>query len=210
VKYLRRYEESLNDKQNELNLILTDCKQYIEDVKESGIFLYRGVEKNIYSITKSENERNRQPVDTDINLHDYINDFFENKFGIRLREECVFTFQHDMYQSYGTNYLMFPIGEYTYYTSKDVLDLYRTLSVPKFSKFALSKRGILDSNQMETFHNEINEQEDKFIKLLGTYKEYNSLSEIGETPCEIMIDCDSYYLIPLRLTNDVKKMIINK
>jgi len=235
MKYLKTYEESNLEEDNFSKIkeiILRDCKPYLDDLKKlkETKFLHRGMKNRLFfsnidgiseKITVS---KNRLPVDTNRYVNHYINEIFEKKFGLKLRNECVFTIpQHLSNNIYGKCYFMFPIGDYKCYTSFFVSDLFSRLRDTDMIYFynylsnglkILSEENIkeyLKRNNLTIDVQDILDAKKEFDKILDTYKEYdgvtNEFINSFTLANEIMIVCDKYYLIDEKYTDQLINLL---
>lgn len=69
--------------------------------------------------------KNRRPKDTPAEIHDFIDDYFENKYGSRFRSEAIFaTGSYATAKTYGNVFIILPVGKYEVLWSPMVKDLY--------------------------------------------------------------------------------------
>ena len=67
----------------------------------------------------------RKPTDTPLPIHEFMDNWFYKKFGVKFRSNAMFaTKSKGSSQIYGTVYVVFPIGEFKYCYSTVVSDLY--------------------------------------------------------------------------------------
>lgn len=166
--------------------ILKDCQFFLKEINfhPENVFyhgLFRGIgiktndEKNI--LRKWRVNDSREPKDMPRELHDTLDDFFEEEFGTRFRSESLFaTGSKSMAREYGIVFLVFPIGRFEYIWSPVVRDAW------------------------EYFSNEHDYTSNQLKKVLHTTDNLyvnKNLDEGIESGNEIMIACESYYTIPL-------------
>ena len=102
--------------------IKKECSLYLKNNK--GNILYSGRDFNDI-IVKSKVRKDRRPLSTSRKTHNNLDKIFNDIFGVRLRSESVFcTLNYRVANSYGRPYVIFPIGEYTFYWSTVLNDLY--------------------------------------------------------------------------------------
>jgi hypothetical protein len=118
-----------------------NCSSYVNNHKNDASFLIRGIDgltSNDFDVEGTgyvlETEADRHPRDTRIVLHTMINDFFDEKFGSRLRSEhvafCYSNFRRaKVPDDYGDTYLIIPIGEYKMCYSPKIVDLFQSLDM---------------------------------------------------------------------------------
>ena len=170
----------------ELDIILSsirnNCKPYIQETSANPKFkLYRGIDKKeTPPYMEVSPQRNRQPVDTAVWMHEAMDNWFQAKFGLRARSQTLFTTALERQASlYGQPYVAFPVGNYQYVWSPKVMDLYQ--SGHKLRKDDVSE--FLDNAQYTS----------------------SSLVDAINTQNEVMVKCKSCYLI----RSDVVRSIEN-
>lgn len=169
-------------------------------------FLFRGIGEGGGSVDtddtftlKDYSKRDKRfTLDSSSFLVKHFNEHFEDKFGVRIRSKGTFCGSSIMANSYGDLYLIFPIGKFDYYWSKDVPDLF------SWSEY---KNWYDDCHSFDATVNEDDsmlQKADGDIKdIVSTYKKNANLKEAlwnGERffqGNEVMIDCDKFYLLNL-------------
>jgi hypothetical protein len=118
------------DFENIIEILERDCSDFLSEISsfKDIELLFRGssaaddVDNGIWQ--KSSNT-DRIPKDTSTDISDIFNDYFLEKFGIKLRAVGVFTSKSvNVASDYGKPYIFFPKGKYKYYWSYDIDDLY--------------------------------------------------------------------------------------
>lgn len=117
-----------DDFKNIISILERDCKQFLNEIKKIGQPLFRGT-RNFDEFDTGIGDRlvsgDREPVDTNKDISNIIDSYFQEKFGIKLRSSGIFaTKLPNVASDYGTPYLFFPVDGYEYYWSKDITDLY--------------------------------------------------------------------------------------
>ena len=116
-----------------VDMIQRDCKPFLK--ASNGLQLFRGIKASdkddmIRQLANSKFliaavRNNRQPKDSSSALHDALNVYFRERVGIPVRSACIFTTGNSGTAGlYGSMYLIFPIGEFHYAWSEDVIDAY--------------------------------------------------------------------------------------
>lgn len=99
-----------------------DCKEWFKNNSIDDL-LYRGIKDDSLEIFKGKVLKNRKPLDSTKNLHDFYNAAFIHKFKILLRSQSLFcSLVKSVANSYGKIYVIFPIGNYDLYWSDNVKD----------------------------------------------------------------------------------------
>ena len=191
--------KDVKEKYDNISLIWKHCQPVIKDIskmskKQNGdIFLFSGRAGRSYGVDKfyKANVRfNRKPKDTRQMFHDIANDEFENRFGIRARENSLFV-AGDPYTAsgYGKIYLIFPIGKYSILYSEEVDDFTNWLSSRIWYRDT-----IIPDPKMYTDKDELERVYTKDIKdVVSTFKETTSVKKIIDLGVEGMLLTESYY-----------------
>lgn len=164
-----------NESEDKLELILRDCQPILKEIGTKYTLL-RGI-RDSFMFRKFSVWQNRSPVDISPEGQNAFNEAFEKIYGIKdIRSKAVFTTGHcDNAEEYGQVYLIFPIGNYTYWWSPQSEDLYGD-----WYEEARTAADLYTSAE-------------KFLKK-NKYKN-NELEKALNTGHEIMLLCDSYYAI---------------
>lgn len=129
----KRYkEEEYDDEEFEeiISILEDECKEFLDEVKQSKVGpIFRGAKNIDDTYTKGLGVKgsriDREPLDTRRDVSKILDNFFEEKFGVKLRSSGVFASKLPTVASdYGRPFLFFPIGDYKYYWNPDVKDLY--------------------------------------------------------------------------------------
>lgn len=95
--------------------------------------LYRGVENIRGNFGKVIIEKNRTPLNSDIEFQAILNSGFKAVFGIPVRSECVFcTGLEREAKGYGTVIKIYPSDDFTAYWSGSIQDLYALSPMSSF------------------------------------------------------------------------------
>lgn len=197
------------------NLILRDCKPYLEqisyNIKEYP--LYRGVPDSRLTFGALPNPENRPSRDTPTKIHEAMDNWFEKKFGIRYRSNALFVtgdknMTSDYYagMTYGDLLLIFPIGDFRFCWSTkadDVMDELPTIGnamepdqtdVEAWKEWSLKSHGTGFSYQQPLPERGIKRIEGILTGL--NYIDYNLLNAI-KSGHEIMIHGKGFYFLSL-------------
>jgi len=186
-------------------LIYNNCKPYIKEAKiqtNDTNNLYRAVSADDDVIFMKRNTRltNRNPRDTSQVVHDLANDYFISIAGKPFRNAVFATNQPGIkfYNSIGMAYAMYPIGDFEYLYSVKIHDLTEFLN-SEFDHLA-TLASHLDSTES-----------DLILKALksANYVHNEGLEKVINLPqpSEVMIWCDSYYLVDIDVAIDVNEKI---
>lgn len=175
MKIIELFEDTITE-DNIIELIKRDCKPWLGKAKE---LVYRGMQKKVDAPFKQEVRADRQPRNTDGELHKAMDDWFNDNFGFRARSAAVFvTGDFDDAKSYGQAYAIFPIGDFKFVWSPNVGDLYMSMHNETPGRVPL---------KLERFKF----QDDELEKAISS-------------GFEIMIKCKDYYAVPVISIKEAK------
>ncbi len=128
-------KEGISDKLQRINIekIVKKCSQYFEEfgsATQNGYFFWRGTYSCPNKICKIIPRKNRKPTDTNIQVHEMVDDLFYEKFGWKPRSEGVFTSPDiNIADGYGKTYIFLPANGYKYVYSTKTLheDMYASI-----------------------------------------------------------------------------------
>lgn len=167
-------------------LIRRDCKPWLKEAGDAACLMYRGTSDVDGWFDKLDTRRDRKPTDTPRFVHAKLDDYFHEKFGIRLRSESLHCVgKARLAETYGKVRVVFPIGKYTYVWSPNVKDLYTYIGdeVP---------RARAEDSLRKAIFGALDEAE---------YKA-RDIDEALESGCEIMVDCEFAYYVDNRTQLD--------
>lgn len=125
---LINYLNEAIDIESRFDLIERNCKPFLRDLSrvDYGV-LYSGRQSREIFIERDV-RKNRKPKDMDLKIHGWVDDWFYKKFGIRARSNSLFcTSEINVALTYGTPYIICPIGKYEIIWSPEIRDLYSML-----------------------------------------------------------------------------------
>lgn len=162
---------------------LKDCQLFLDETDKMykpteplfrGVSRYTGMSK--FTI-KQSHLHNREPMNTDAQVHRLLNDAFDAKFGWKARNGVFVTSNDKDARRYGHLFYFIPIGRFEFIWSPKIVDLYTDLDVKYTIKnFAGAK------------------------KVADFYKN-TDLEKAMQSEHEIMFKCDNYYLFDVDHTN---------
>ena len=192
-KYLNEEKYWLDDMDEVVDILKKNCKQYINDVKNhyNGNFLLSGRKGEVF-FDKRRVRKDRKPKDTPLEIHEAMDDWFKDEFGIRFRSNSFFAgFIRKIVAWYGETYMVFPIGKYLAISSPNIKDIYMTIEdyMGKTTEVLDLKDdwNILDDASKETAIDGIEHILDK-ADYKDVRKGYNEKNEV-------MVHCDEYYVL---------------
>ena len=140
------------------------------------------------SYYEKQTRTNRKPRNTGKYEHDLVDEWFDAEFGMAARSMAVFCFgemgRRDT-RDYGSEAVIFPIGDFKYVWSPEVGDLYQALDFP-------DDRKSIDA-YIET-------------KLPTLKYKTTDLNQAVKDDAEIMIMCKRYLAIPLESNAQLKEI----
>ena len=184
--------------ENARRVIGEKCKPFIKEF--GNMRFYRGTDDAprppiMYKILKPRTDR--RPLSTPKDIHKYMDDYFNKKFGWRPRSNGMFTATVDSVSGYGNTSIFFPIGNYKYIYNPRVHD---TIDI------------ITSMENIQTYLNGKKEEDEYgyqmgeyMMKELEKYKS-NGLKRYEDTAnIEVIWKCDSYLLVtPWTDTEDIE------
>jgi len=109
-------------------IIKRDCQPYLQEAKPFDPYkqLMRGMGKATKNFIDNKSIRldERTPKDIPKQLHDKINQYFNQKFGGSFRNALFATGDYIQAENYGNVYYIFPIGDFKYLYNPDIEDLF--------------------------------------------------------------------------------------
>lgn len=204
------------------DIIKRDCSKWLKEVKNpSKSLIYRGSKsvslgKNL--LTKKSVRTDRSPKDTPKKMHDYIDNWFNKKFGIKFRSQALFVSgDKDIANQFGKVWIVFPINDYDYLWSpffkdmtEDIDDAIMTRVKKLFNSYELSKEDFEYIQKYGSYAsisiyrgNEILD----YVLDKAEYKMNLNLTAAIKQGLEIMIYTDEYYMLgPLNEQNNNDKI----
>jgi hypothetical protein len=170
--------------------LLRDCVPFFSQVTHT-LPMFRGQNDGMTrinpSLFKANTIANRQPLDTDKFDSSVADAWFENKTGIAYRSDHVAfcSGRRSSASTYGNMYIMVPIGDFTFCWSPLVPDL--TDTMPRANVLPRTPE-----NENARFEQIIERLDD------AEYTTQNLTAAINSRH-EIMIHCNSYYLLAIKL-----------
>ena len=161
-------------------LLKRDCKKFLN---ESDKLLWRGTFKTVKDWLTIAPRKDRSPMSTGWNMHEWADRYFQKYFGWKARSEGVFVSpKYHTASYYGNPCMFFPIGNYKYIWSPDIED------------FTFDVDGAIASKKIKlTIPIDTNTLIGKELDTL--MKSYVSKGLNKNKESEIMFKCDKYYLV---------------
>lgn len=106
---------------------LADCKPWLDAIKGSKNLAYRGDNEIKADVQFLKHKNYRRPLNLPRDVHDEVNDVFEEKFKWRARESGFFVVgQREKAKGFGKLGVIFPIGDFKSLWSPDILDIWES------------------------------------------------------------------------------------
>ena len=213
MKLISLYESSSDlSLEKAVKIFHDECKPFQKEIGFDGIFdfkpLKRGM-KNKPSILIDNVRSDRRPMSTPLPIHEFMDNWFYEKFGIRFRSNAMFvTKSQGSARFYGNVYNVFPIGEFKYCYSSTIDDLYATIANKIESKLSSHYAPLTNEKFNDFLSDEDNlEFAIDIVEKILTESKYvdNDLKYVSYNP-EIMINCKTYLAIKSDLYDDFIKL----
>lgn len=168
--------------------IVNDCQPYLKQINKADYddpnqrFLLSGRRSNSV-FDKKTVRQDREPLDTNAEVHKWFDNWFYKKFGIKARSQTVFCTGSNSAYGYGNAYYIFPIGNFEVIWSRDIKDFY-SLSAGhriEFDDVEFTKNLFFGANYDKSY-----------VK--------GHLKKALESNNEIMVYCKEYYIYEKRNT----------
>lgn len=164
---LKLFEErlqDLSDKEHLIHLIYKDCQPFLKKaLKDNYQNLFYSGRKSKDDWFKGNVRTDRRPTDTNKVLHRDLDKMFQKKFGYLVRSSSIFvTNDIGVADSYGTTYMIFPIGNFKFVWSPGIVDLYIYMR-DEYGTKSKENNGVLDAVTWEVFNDAGNER-DEFMQ----------------------------------------------
>lgn len=214
-----RYEDLFEEHSNDLFKHIENDGMNLVNTK---MVLYRGSNQSKDNKTVVMKPRfDRKPTDTPLLIHDIMDVWFFEKFGIKARSQSVFSTPLLRFaMRYGNPTAILPKNEVTYIYSNEVKDMFHTLSHPlsdyihdvsfddinaayelEFTPsmsmktmYKMIQNTFSDDNIPSEVYNTVKNTIFKFMDTLD-YEATGHLSPSDVGDVEVMIHCDEYYSV---------------
>lgn len=213
----KTFRQFLEDKQDLVfqDLLKGPCVNFFRQSQKNGLLvrgmkgygqlegkmtLGEGFEGISFDVFRKAVRKERKATDTGKYLSKVIDDWFEDRHGIRARSEAMFCFgeagRENAYM-YGPLCVVLPIGKFTYVWSPKVGDLFEDVVLNKMQR----EGGNIMKPYIELPSGKLNV--DAIWEVMdGLGYTINGFSKAVGDAVEIMIDCDEYYVIPLSVNEE--------
>ena len=195
---------SENTIQDYVTLIKRDCKPWLKEIKNCGLF-YRGM-KDHGVFAKKKVRTDRIPMNMDYRETELLDNAFKKKFGWKPRTNGLFVTGSSIlamgYTGAGmAPYTVFPIGNVKYIWSVAAEDLY--VDIPKLRTMA--KGGVFGKEVDGDIHEVI----------VNKYFQDTNLCSAQKKGNEVMVGCKTYYILDsgwardegIKKEEDLKKLL---
>lgn len=198
--------------ENIIEMIFKDCDYYINQLRKSNAFklLYRSSKDStsFYKLKTSRLETGRNPLDTNVIIHNLLNKkIFNPVFGWNVRDGIFASSKRIPY--YGEPYLFFPIGEFKYVWSPTVKDLYEDMFDPQKLDFlyyyADEDDKIVNPNIKNISDNDIR----LMVKNLQSMYSDKDFKGAVRSENEISFKCNKYYLVNYYMVDNFEKWLLD-
>lgn len=149
------------------NKVRKECKPFLRLLttgNKNKELLYRGLKYGVGDVGVNTPRKDRKPLDTKAVMHKFFDELLEELYGWKARSEGVFASgSKSNAGSYGTTYIIFPVGKIEYLWSKGVSDSYSGVSVTSLSSTFYNH----NKSYIENLYQEIYGEGKKGIWVLG-------------------------------------------
>lgn len=183
--------------------IIKQCQPWFDEAGDEGYIMYRGAIIPRGGILIKHTYGNRKPLDSSHIMHEALDLYFLQAYGHRWRSDHV-TFSspsESVAEQYGPSIgIVLPIGTFKYIWSPQITDLYKQFN--RLISSQLYPEEITARTNLKTLVS--GEEYDKNLGILvrGIARifeeggiQYTGNNLVENTQSEIMINCQSYYLI---------------
>jgi hypothetical protein len=190
MKFKNYLNESI-DINDIISLIEKDCKPFINDWKKHISRQYHkwlmSGRKNRVVFEKKQVRQDRRPKDLPMELHNFIDVWFQKKLGVKARSKSIFTsFNPNLADQYGTLHLIFPIGKYKAISSESIYDIYELYEgAIQYIDYAVEEWSYLNDDEKNTVFKMINDELHN-----GEYTD-----DLTFHNNEIMVVCKEVYIV---------------
>lgn len=207
TQFLIEQDDQEQRYQQAAQTLLNDCRPYFEELGydiTAAMSLFRGLKtipQGNQLLYKKDVRVDRKPTDTPVPIQQYLDQTFQQQFGVPFRSKAMYTTGSRLAASYyGTLCIVFPIGQFKYLWSSEVEDLFgrirdRVLEQSDDESFELFASSI--SQHYQT-HGELTHDVEEMIDDILDEANYqdDQLKQAIQSRNEIMIATDQYYIIP--------------
>lgn len=124
-----RYNDLINESNTEEDRIAAEIRNS-KWFKESKYDLYRGLKKDFeYKKVYIDKQRDRKPTDTRHLVHDFTNEYSNEKLGVKIRNGLYTSMSYREVSEYGSLYLVFPLDNTELYFNPKIKDFYIDISM---------------------------------------------------------------------------------
>lgn len=193
MRFLQFLLEGEASSENAILKMESACIPFLKEQGSRKNILWRGMSRR-FELSNNhmvDVKKDRRPLDTQLELHHALDDWFLDNFGFRARSNAVFASGSENFALvYGDLYAIYPIGDFEYVWSPRIKD---TLLLDQEANHLLAR---IEQKSGTKFDKEewLEQKANIIIDLLekGRYSDTNLKAAIA-SGSEIMIHCDKYY-----------------
>ena len=205
MRLKKHLNEELKSPYEIVEILQEDCKPWLKEIEQADDFLWRTIGGVLVrDIQKYTTRQDRLPRDTNIDVHNFIDDLHRKNHGFRARSRAVFCW--NIHPKQNSPNMMFPIGKFRYVYPKDkqfadifnwLSKLFRTTDDEQL-KASREGKSIGDAWPKGTWGEHITPLRKKSIEMAtkNGYSTKGIKKILGQHPMrEVMVDCKEYYLV---------------
>jgi len=183
-----------------IEIIEEHCSEFLDEIKNKEYLVFRGINTKTPNEILIENDHdfNRQPKDTEIEIHNHFNNFFYDEFGWYVRNG-IFTTKSNITGYGNQDYIFIPFNGYSYCFSEYIADFTTETSelIVYPEGFTVTPENIEDVfNDCELVHNMIY-LEIEYKELITTYEYYKEGHDLIEYQ-ELLQKVEEHYYDDLK------------
>jgi hypothetical protein len=205
ISHLRLFESAIS-----AEVVYNNCKSWFNEVGFD-FAVTRGMKvPKTSEIQRFESRTGRYDGSSDSEieptlLHKLWDTYFEKNYGHQWRhDKVVYVDNHGMSYYYGQQFVICPIGKYSYLWSEDSKDLTNELY-----QYLAFKHGDEDNDDIfDVLSKYVKSMDDLNEFFDDTGIKFKSTNITDSTGQEIMIRCDAYFAIPVELWDNIKRQIL--
>jgi hypothetical protein len=190
-----KFKEFLTEEtENTMELIQKNCKPFLKEMKGSEI-LYRGYKDDFSDHVVKTRRKNRKPTNTPVEVQNILDKYFLRYHGWKVRSEGIFaTSNYFDAKFYGSAYIFFPIGNYSYIWSPEIKDMYDNI-IFEYEKYGKMKK------------EKLKKLEEDLLDIIKNKFQTNDLKAAIKSENEIMFNVDTYYLVNRKYREQIEEIL---
>jgi len=206
---MKLHEITTNINQRDLEIatiLFEECKPFLQQINYDlkNFPLFRGFQQSFQNdLTLAKVRKDRKPLGSPQAYHDNANEYFQQKFGVKVRSEALFTTgEIGQADEFGNVMCVLPKGDFTFYWSPIIPDFTFALDNKfeddneYYSQYKSDSPTASNAPLYRQWSNKwASEKKEYFMHLLDTFKYTDeNLKAAIRSGHEIAIVCDQVYI----------------